>query len=149
MKQLIPIAALTLGLIACNTKGGEHAHHDHDARSLDANKALYDEVMNIHDEVMPKMEELYNLKKQLQKQIAESPNLVAEKRQELERTIAQLDSASNSMMTWMNDFNPLPDSADTEQARAYLEGEMEKIKKVKELTLETIDRAKAQNGLDK
>jgi hypothetical protein len=126
---------------ACTNKNQEHTP---DAGSeASGNGALYDQVMDIHDEVMPKMEDLYNLKKDLMKQVAESPNLVAEKKAELEKTIAQLDSASNAMMNWMNEFTPLPDSANQEAARAYLEGEMEKIKNVKTLTLETIDKAKA------
>lgn len=139
-----PLYGYLLALVlaaACGQKGGDHAHHNHSETT--GNGALYDQVMNIHDEVMPKMEELYNLKKDLMKQVAESPNLVVEKKQELEQTITQLDSASNAMMTWMNEFNPLPDSANQEAARIYLEGEMEKIKNVKTLTLETIEKAKA------
>ena len=36
------------------------------------------------------------------------------------------------MMVWMRNFNPLPDSLGEEQAKEYLEDEMEKIKKVRE-----------------
>jgi regulator of replication initiation timing len=128
-------------VIACTNKSNEHTHDAGSDQS--GNGALYDQVMDIHDEVMPKMEELYNLKKELKQIVAESPNLVADKKAELENTILQLDSASNAMMTWMNEFNPLPDSASQEAARTYLEGEMEKIKNVKTLTLETIDKARA------
>ena len=103
---------------------------------------LFRSVMDIHDEIMPRIENIYQLKKQLQDKIAASTDMAADKKQELEQVIAQLDSADRSMMDWMHTFNPLPDSADQEKARAYLESEMEKIKKVRELMNESIGKAK-------
>ena len=47
------------------------------------------------------------------------------------------------MMVWMRNFNPIPDSLGEEKARAYLEDQQEKIKKVKEEMLKAIDEAKA------
>jgi hypothetical protein len=46
------------------------------------------------------------------------------------------------MMDWMHKYNPLPDSADQEKAREYLESEMEKVKKLKDLFNESIEKAK-------
>lgn len=112
----------------------------------DPNQALYDQVMNLHDEVMPKMEDIYKIKSQLQEKIANSPDLVKERKEALERMILTLDSANNSMMDWMHQFNPLPDSADEEQSRAYLESQMEKIKKVKDIMISTLEEAKAEAG---
>ena len=40
------------------------------------NQALYDEVMKVHDEVMPKMNDIYKLREQLKKQLADTPGLV-------------------------------------------------------------------------
>ena len=108
------------------------------------NTALYDKVMELHDELMPKMEEIYNLKKEMQDELAKTPEMVAEKKQELEKTIVYLDSANNQMMDWMHKFNPLPDSVDQEAAREYLETEMEKIRKVKDIMAEAIDKAKEE-----
>ena len=48
------------------------------------------------------------------------------------------------MMDWMHNFNPIADSVDQEKAREYLENEMLRIKKVKEITLEVIEKAKAE-----
>lgn len=110
------------------------------------NQALYDQVMDIHDEVMPKMEDLYKIKSQLQEKIANSPNMVKERKEALEKMILELDEASNAMMDWMHQFNPLPDSADEEDSRAYLETQMEKIKKVKEEMLTTLERAKGESA---
>jgi prefoldin subunit 5 len=106
-------------------------------------------MMDVHDEVMPKMDDLMKLKRELQEQIANSPDMLAERKQELENVISNLDSASTSMMSWMHrihEFNPLADSVDQEKAREYLESEMEEIRKVKELINESIDKAKTEAG---
>jgi Mg2+ and Co2+ transporter CorA len=111
------------------------------------NQALYNQMMDIHDEVMPKMDDIMRLKRELQEQIKNSPDMVLERKEELENIISNLDSANNSMMSWMHrihEFNPLADSIDQEKAREYLESEMEEIKKVKELTPESIEKAKAK-----
>ena len=92
---------------------------------------------------MPKMNDLYKLKEELKKKMANTPGMVDEKKEEIEATIAKLDSASESMMVWMRGFNPLPDSLGEEKAREYLETEMEKVKKVKEDVLEALEKGKA------
>ena len=71
--------------------------------------------------------------------------MVEEKKKEIEGTISKLDSASEGMMVWMRNFNPLPDSLGEEQAREYLENEMEKVKKVKEDILEALEKAQSEN----
>jgi len=148
MKSIINFLFLSLlFLSACGGKGSEHnGHQDHDSDADDnnPNTALYNQVMDVHDEIMPKSDDIYRLKKEIQEKIAASPDMVIEKRQQLERVISNLDSASNAMMDWMHRFNPLPDSVDQEQARAYLESEMEKIKQVRDLTYDAIEKAQEE-----
>jgi hypothetical protein len=129
--------AITLGLIvsACGQKNHDHSMHDAAAVDTTAdggNAALRDEVMKVHDEVMPKLDDIYQLKEKLKNKIAETPTLAAEKKQQIEATISKLDSASESMMVWMRKFDPTVDSLTIEKKREYLENEMEKIKKVRE-----------------
>ncbi len=132
-------------ITACSKSSDQKDHEAHDMENEESpNTALYDKVMELHDELMPKMEEIYNLKKEVQDEIAKAPEMVAEKKQELEKTILYLDSANNEMMDWMHKFNPLPDSTDQEAAREYLENEMEKIRKVKDIMAEAIDKAKEE-----
>ncbi len=135
------IAFSFLILVSCG-KGGEHANHDKpdEAVTGNPNQALYDQVMDIHDEVMPKMEDIYKLKQTLEEKIANTPGMVEDKKKELQQMIASLDSTNNAMMDWMHHFSPLPDSVDQEKAREYLETEMESIKKVRDLTNETIQK---------
>lgn len=130
--------------VSCNKSGKGH-HHESEPLKDNPNEALYNEVMSVHDEVMPKMEEIYRLKKEL-KEILNSNGEVADKKEQIKNTILLLDSADRGMMDWMHKFKPLPDSTDQETAREYLENEMEKINQVKELTRDAIERAKAELG---
>ena len=152
MKSIINFLFISLLFIsACGGKGGEHSSHgdtDSDSEDNNPNTALYNQVMEVHDEIMPKSDEIYRLKKQIQEKIAASPDMVLEKKQQLEQVISNLDSASNAMMDWMHKFNPLPDSVDQEQARAYLQSELEKIKKVRDLTYDALEKANEEEGSD-
>jgi hypothetical protein len=143
--------ALTLLFIICAALTGckEKSHendHGHDTEASDAvetseNQVLYNEVMKIHDEVMPKMNDIYKKKEELKNKIANTPNMAEEKKKQIDATIAKLDSADESMMEWMRKFNPLPDSLGEEKAREYLETEMEKVKKVRENIQQALKQA--------
>jgi len=144
--KVLSTLAIVLTLAGCGQKQHEqdqnHGHdHAHDAPVSEANQALYDEVMKVHDEVMPKMNDLYKIKKGLQQKLEETKDLSEEKKKELETAISKVDSASESMMVWMRQFNPLPDSLGEERAREYLEDEMQKVKKVKEDILEALSNS--------
>jgi hypothetical protein len=140
------LLASTLFIGSCSQKS-EHDHHDHGMTESDnPNAILYNQVLDVHDEVMPQMDEIEKLKREFKEQIANTPDMVVEKRQKLEAVISNLDSAGSAMMDWMHALTPLdelPDSVDSEQARAYYESEMERITKVKNQMLESIAKAKA------
>jgi len=152
MKTIHILVLLALFSTLSCTKSVDHSTMHHDSDQVvegGPNQALYNQMMEVHDEVMPGMDDLMKLKRTLQDQIANSPDMLAERKQELEKIISALDSASTSMMSWMHrihEFNPLADSIDQEKAREYLETEMEEIRKVKELINETIEKAKAEAG---
>lgn len=139
MKYLLFFFAISILAtnVSCTTKGdhNDHSHHENET-SLDGNSALYDEVMKIHDEVMPKMDGLYKMKEELKKQIADTPDITEEKRKELENKISKIETAMKSMMVWMREFNPPADSLGEAVVKEYLEGQLETVKKVKENILE-------------
>ena len=124
---------LAITIVSCQRSEQAHHHDDGAMESDSTNTILYNQVMDIHDEVMPKMEDLYNLKKDLQSRSEAAPS--ADEKQKLDQQIAAIDSASNLMMDWMHEFNPPADTVDQEQIRAYLESEMVKVKQVKEAIL--------------
>lgn len=145
MKILTRIVSLLLLLcaLACQQK---HDHdHAHDEVEDSPNKALYDEVMDVHNEVMPKMDDLYKAKTTLQTRLA-LPGLGEKEKQEIDAKIARLDSASEGMMVWMRQFNPIADSAGEDKARAYLEAELVKVKQVREDILEALQDAAGQKS---
>lgn len=126
------ISALFLFFMAAACQ--QTSHNDqptHDSVEASPNQKLYDEIMDIHDEVMPRMNDLHKTKTSLQTRLA-LPGLGEDERQEIQHNISRLDSASEGMMVWMRRFDPLPDSAGEEKARVYLEAELEKIKKVRD-----------------
>ncbi|HEV8514897.1 MAG TPA: hypothetical protein VGQ59_16545 [Cyclobacteriaceae bacterium] len=144
----IPTKYLFIGLIllaGCG-KSSQHENHDSEEESPinNPNQALYDQVMDIHDDVMPKSDEIYQLKKEIKDKIASAKNLEPNKKKQLEQILTELDSADHSMMDWMHKFKPLPDSADQELAREYLENEMERIKNVRELINGSLQKAKEE-----
>src|SRR5687768_5273122 len=131
---------------ACKKSESTHANgHSEHQESEGGNQKLYEEVMAVHDEVMPKMNDIYKLKEGLKKQIADTPDMAAAKKQEMESVIIQLDSASESMMVWMRNFNPIPDSLGVEKARQYLEEQKAAVEEVKEDMLDAIEEAERIN----
>jgi hypothetical protein len=150
MKKLFIRVFIMITLMAWGCKEKSHEkdmHEEHNPEAADAvdiseNQVLYNEVMKIHDEVMPKMEDMHKRKEALKKKLAES-NLSAEQKKQIQSKINQLDSAGESMMVWMREFNPIPDSAGEEKAREYLEGEMEKVKEVRENILAALKETDA------
>ena len=146
MRKILSKTVLSLMLVViwgCGQKSNDE-HHDHDGHEIEegGNQALYDEVMKVHDEVMPKMDNIYKLKGQLKEKIDNTPGLADEKKKEIEGIILRLDSASEGMMVWMRKFNPPADTVvGEEQAKEYLEGEMEKIKKVRDDVRKALEEA--------
>ena len=132
MKHLTYFFALTLLVISTSCGSKTEHNHQEETTTESTNDALYDEVMKIHDEVMPKMNDLYKMKEALKKQLTDTPNLTDDKRKELEAEIAKLEEASKSMMVWMREFNPPADSLGEEVVKQYLESQLEAVKKVKE-----------------
>lgn len=143
-KQFLFVSLLSVALLGCGGPSQENQNGSPDTETNDPNQVLYDQVMDIHDEVMPRTEDLHNLKQKLREQIAATPDLVVEERQKLEQRIARLDSVDKMMMDWMHGFD-LPDSLTDESKREYLESQMEKIKQVREAILEAIASEKGSN----
>ncbi|TLV01297.1 viral A-type inclusion protein [Dyadobacter luticola] len=126
------------------------------ACSKDANKdkavELENEVMAIHDEVMPQMDDIMSLKSKLSKKIQNidslqnvgiSGNSLAEQRIKAVDLNQKLNESDKQMMTWMHEYRG--DSAKklkSEEAVAYFEKEKEKILAVKQTTVKSIQEVK-------
>ncbi len=104
-----------------------------------------DQVMAIHDEVMPKMGKIGSLVSQLRKKIDTDQGGIAEK-----KVMEDLQDANKSMMDWMQGFNKRFDyeeisngKALTEEKKQWLDEEEEKVKIVAEKMNSSIAAAEA------
>lgn len=112
----------------------------------DNSEALVNEVLNVHDEVMPKIGEVMSLKKKVLDKVSDSGNP-----DELRDIALSLEQAQQGMMTWMNDWSKnsepfVKNQKSHEEKMDYLNSEMERVTKVKDDINSSIKRAKEALG---
>lgn len=141
MKKTILALTLTSLLLSCSSQNKDQVTE------------LEGEVLTIHDEVMPQMDEIMTLKIQLSKKIVRldslqnegiTGNTLAEERMKATDLNQKLNESDKLMMSWMNGYRG--DSAkklQPEQAIQYFENEKKKIEEVKQVTIKSIDEAKS------
>ncbi|WP_462247792.1 hypothetical protein [Ekhidna sp.] len=108
-------------------------------------KTLKDEVMAIHDEVMPKIGDLRKVRMELE---SLSDSLMATdstRAMELSSLAADISDASEGMMMWMRNYEPEFEGTEAE-IKAYLEGQKVSIQKVKEDMLESMESGEQALG---
>jgi len=94
--------------------------------SGDQSNPLYDEVMKVHDEIMPEMKTLHKNKKFL-KSWKEDHSLSQTEQAKIDSLIILIDAADEGMMSWMHNFSVPEDSLLIEK---YLLEEKAKVDKV-------------------
>ncbi len=116
-KSVLSLIVLTLIFMACNNAQKE------------SEKKLHDQVMAIHDEVMPKMGEINALKRGLKayKDVVPDEDTMKVK---LLNTILLLAHTDDRMSDWMKNYHyPNPD-AKPEAMMSYLTGQLDTIKDI-------------------
>jgi len=130
MKKIIITISLLASLIACQ-KNIE-----------DKQKVMIGEVMAVHDEVMPKMDDIMSLKSSLDSTIKVSPDSIKAK-----KLYSALDVADNQMMDWMENYNSESVKGKSEeQISKYFADQKTRITEVKVLTDKSIEEAKVFLG---
>jgi hypothetical protein len=129
MKKLIVMMALATSLAACT---------DERKKAADA---LDKEVMQIHDEVMPKMGKVLTYRKRINNKIDSCSNQAC--KDSLQPISYALSKADEDMMQWMRNFER-PEGLDT--AEAYLTVQKQEIEKVSALVEEGLKNAEAVLG---
>ena len=113
---------------------------------------LKDEVIGIHDEVMPFMGELKSLKKEVEiksKGLHEEDSILnIDRIKELNLLAGQLDSAFDGMFVWMRQYKSPEEDMDWEEAKIYLIDQKEKVELVNEEIKITLAFAKKELGKD-
>lgn len=146
MKKNIYIIALVLGAVGAffywksqqSCTHDEHEGHEHSAIELknEDNQILLKEVMDIHDEVMPKMGYMASLQQKF-RHMAETTKDQKLKEKYLDLS-TKLEKADEAMMVWMENFPENVDQLPTEEANKILTKEKEKVIKMKEQVLSAI-----------
>ncbi len=102
----------------------------------------YDEVMKVHDEVMPEMGTIHKLKKAFKKKLKE--DLSKDEKAKFEKHVEDLEFADDSMMDWMHQFK-MPKNVGDDKLLEYLADQKTKITKVNEDMKRIINHAKLAN----
>ena len=139
MNKYVLTLGITLSFLACN-------------KDADKVLELEGEVMTIHDEVMPQMDDIMTLKSKLSKKIIQMDSLqnegiagnnIAEERIKATEINQKLNESDKLMMDWMHEYRG--DSAKklkAEDAILYFETQKKRIIEVKEITSKNIQEAK-------
>ena len=112
------------------------------------NELLEEKVIQIHDEVMPRIGNLKSQKNKLEKKaesLEESSNSDDYQKQidELRSAAAACDHAYDEMFVWMRQFKRDIEGMTEEEEKAYLENELEKVEKVKKDILQALENGEA------
>jgi uncharacterized protein YoxC len=133
MKKTLTFTLMTLiWLMSCDEKKKE------------TKDVLYDQVMEVHDEIMPKMGDIMKYKKQLKikmEELAADPEMNAEKIEKVKQAITELDNSHEDMMAWMREFNPDFEGMVTEEVMQYLNEQKVKIEQVGKETYAALNSA--------
>lgn len=129
------ILLISISILGCESKS-DNNEGDAENETINRNEALKEEVIAIHDEVMPKMGALRSHQKRLTEEAAELETRdAANYKEEIEkrRQIAgELDQAYEGMFVWMRQFRPQLDEMSDEEGRAYLLDQKDKVTRVNE-----------------
>lgn len=98
-------------------------------------QTLFQSVMEVHDGVMPKMDAIHEARKALKDKM-NTPDST-----EVSALLEKLSSADEAMMVWMEEFNSSFETMPIQEQKKYLESEMQRITKVKDLMLGAIDES--------
>ena len=134
-KNILLGLILSLFILACK--------EEKKSPEMEADISKMEEVMAIHDEVMPEMSTIGKLVAEL-KPKADS----TEMGQKYDRAMKDLQDAHKAMMDWMRGFGDRFDSDEilkgkelTDQKKMWLEEEEEKVKALREQIYSSIDQA--------
>ncbi|GAB2615261.1 hypothetical protein [Belliella aquatica] len=103
---------------------------------VDENQILKDEVIAIHDEVMPYMGDLKSLRKKINEKsevLEEQDSVVnSEKVLELKLLAKDLDDAFEGMFVWMRQFKNSYEEMGEEEIKSYLQEQKVLVSKVRD-----------------
>ena len=142
--QLTWITALALIIVGCKSENTE-SDQDDNGEEISTADVLYEEVIAIHDEVMPHLARIATLKSEIEEKITELENADLPSEEELQALRDQmitLDEADEAMMDWMRNFNSNQEGWAEDSVLRYLEAEKLRITDVGVKVDEAIRKAR-------
>ncbi|MEX0813442.1 MAG: hypothetical protein WD048_14585 [Chitinophagales bacterium] len=136
------ILALLLIFAACNSV---EKKNDKQKKSPSQVDYMHKEVIRIHDEVMPRMQEISSLQEKIKRKtdsLSSLDNVPTEVIEELKMKKLSLDATAASMMKWMKNYRE-PKEKTEQEAMQYLEQEKEKIEEIANDFKAQISKSKA------
>ena len=142
MRVLTSILFASLLLLSC--KPSTDAGNTSSEGSANDLKALEDQVMAIHDEVMPKMADITKLTAELRvikATIKENPDGKIVSPDGLEELMGSLKLAEQGMWDWMKAYSDTKPTIKEDQMKSFYESQLETINKIKQDMLGSIEKA--------
>lgn len=115
----------------------------------ESNEILKQEVIAIHDEVMPKMDELKKLKKEITQksnELTANSTGSSEEIERLNRIAVGLDAAFEGMFVWMRQFKSTYEDMTQEEVEKYLLDQKIKVQEVNDEIKASIAAANKELG---
>lgn len=144
MKRILSLLCFTLVFIACNNDK-ENKPATNDTQKADS---LYEEVMDGHNVGMAKMSKIETARQEANRLLDSIAKLPAKAREaaqpykaKLDTLISQLNNADLAMDKWMKEMNWDSASNNIERRINYLTEENQKVTKVKESILNSLQNA--------
>jgi hypothetical protein len=136
--KTVPIVSLILIMVSIFGCGPQKSE----------NKLLEEKVIQVHDEVMPKIGNLKSQKNKLEKKansLEESSTSDDYQKQisELRSAAADCENAYDGMFVWMRQYNKDTEGMTEEEKKAYFENELEKVEKVKKDILQALENGES------
>ncbi|EIM76690.1 hypothetical protein A3SI_09583 [Nitritalea halalkaliphila LW7] len=141
LRVFMAFGVLLMSVWACQPQASS------EEKKIAENEALRDEVIAVHDEVMPYMDELKALKRKVlaDAESGEGP-LSAEEAEDL---ATELDAAFDGMFAWMRQFKVKNDEMSPEEVEEYLNDQMAKVRVVHEQITRALQKGREATGSDK
>lgn len=150
--KLLVFLTFSAVLLGCQSasENQHEGHGGHGKTNVPKTPAdsLYTQVMDIHDQVMPKMGKIRGAQKQAQQMLdsistlpAQQAKTAASYKQQLETLVSDLNYADFAMDKWMVEFNLDSAKDNLELRMVYLQSELDKVLNVKKAILGSLSKA--------
>ena len=145
MKKLVFSFFVLAALAACNNheahNGNEGHEHHAEATGNSEIDSLKEQVMAIHDNLMPVFHSQEGVAVMIEKLREKLPNLQGENQAQAQKALDVLNRADTDMMTWMESFNAQSDTLGDEVNKAYLSQQISYLQRLEAQTNEAVELA--------